>query len=285
MGTFSHNKKRNSGLVYEFLVRNLSRAMIDKDVQTYQRTLGLIRKYYSPGCPMTEERELFDVVRNTRGVSENAARRILGEIQRAALALDSKKINIKKSNLIKEINHGLGQSFWDQNRVPEYRLLATVQMIIDAARSDKKLTESIQNIQLEEALVGYMVSDERKLQPPVQSDNVDQLVMALTAKRFQEKYSRALGVPQKSLLEKFIRYQVTGDDGELVRYMDAERDRIDASLRAATSLKEICDDQIMRDKLTEARAGFVIDDRRSIDDRVEILMNYQHLVEEVESDG
>ena len=127
--TFKHNKKRDTGLVYEFLIRKLSHAMINKNHDATQKTLEITRRYYGDGAPLSEERELFDVIRNARGLSESAARRVLGEIQRAAKEMDVKKIDIKKSNLIKEINYSFGKNFFFDYRIPEYRLLASIQMV------------------------------------------------------------------------------------------------------------------------------------------------------------
>lgn len=283
MGTFNHNKKRNSGLVYEFLVRRLSKAMIEKDDNIYQKTLGIVHKYYLAGAPIAEERELFDVVRNTRGVSENAARRILGEIQRTANRMDVKKIDIKKSNLIKEINHTFGMGFWDEHRIPDYRLLATIQMIIDASRSDQRLTESVQNIQLEEGVVQYMMSTREFSIVSAPKQDIDQLVMAITAKKFQEKYSHSLGDKQKVLLEKFIRFQVTGDDKPLFEHIQNEFKRVENALNKAMSMSEVKDDAVMSEKLNEAYVKFTESGRRTLDEEVERLMLYQTLVEEIES--
>jgi hypothetical protein len=282
MGTFKHNKKRNSGLIYEFLVRHVSKCMIDNDTSGYQKSLIVIRKYFGDGAPLAEERELFDVVRTTRGVTENAARRILGEIQRAANQSDVKKIEIKKSNLIKEINYGFGQNFWDSYRVPEYRLLATIQMVIDAARGKHNLTESVQNIQLEEGLVKYMTSNKEFSSQQQPREDIDQLVMAMTAKKFHEKYSVSLRPNQKVLLEKFMRSQVTGDNMPLANYLHSEMERIVSSMKKARLIKEIIEDQEMLKKLDEALEKFPKECGR---DAVEAVMVYQNLVEELESNG
>jgi len=288
MGTFKHNKKRNSGLIYEFLVRHVSKSMIENDTSDYQKALVVIRKYFGDGTPLCEERELFDVVRTTRGVTENAARRILGEIQRAASQADAKKIEIKKSNLIKEINYGFGQDFWDAYRIPEYRLLATIQMVIDAARGQHNLTESVQNIQLEEGLVKYMTSSKEFAAPQQQKEDIDQLVMAMTAKKFQEKYTKSLSGPQKVLLEKYLRALVTGDQKPLFDVINEQMNKISKSLANARTMKEFIEDPVMVKKLDEAStewssistSGF-----HKLDQTIEEIMLFQNLVEEIESNG
>jgi len=284
MATFKHNKKRNTGLVYEFLVRRLSTSMVDKDKGVYQKTLEILKKYYSEGSVLAEERELFDVVKNTRGVTENAARRILAEVQKQARKTDGKKVDIKKSNLIKDINYAFGQDFFGEHRVPEYRLLASIQMVIDNSRGEPVLTESIANIQLEEGLVQYMTTKgDYSVKPAASKDEVDQLVMRMITKRFEEKYSKSLVGSQKTLLEKFIRYQVTGDVKQLHEYMVVEGKRIFDAMKKASTMKEIIEDKDMNVKLEEARKLFPTDTVIETDKWVEEMMMYQKLVEEINS--
>ena len=285
MGTFKHNKKRNSGLVYEFLVRHLSQAMIDKDSNSYQKTLGFVRKYYGENAPIAEEHELFTVVQNTRGVSENAARRILGEVQRQANTIDNKKLEIKKSNLIKEINYTFGQGFWDSHRIPDYRLLATIQMVIDAARSKQQLTESVQNIQLEEGLVQYMTTTSQYTPPVPPREEIDQLVMAITAKKFQEKYSKSLNSDQQVLLEKYMHFQVDGDENKFREFLHKRKSDMTAALGSYFSNVEFVKDQLMTQKMNEAMTKFNSLPFGVSDEFISEMMLFENLVEEVKSNG
>ena len=291
MATFKHNKKRNTGLVYEFLVRRLSTAMVEKDKAAYQKTLEILKKYYSEGTTLSEERELFDVVKNTRGVTENAARRILIEVQRQAKKMDVKKIDIKKSNLIKDINYTFGQEFFAEHRVPEYRLLASIQMVIDGSRGDAMLSESVAKIQLEEGLIQYMTTKgDYSVRQPAKND-IDTLVMKMMTKRFEEKYSKSLILSQKLLLEKYIRSQVTGDVSQLNNYLFEEAARIGKELQKATTTKEFIEDPEMTKKLEEARSLYLTPEHykgvKSWDPTkeqlIEEVMLYQKLVEEINS--
>jgi hypothetical protein len=286
MGTFKHNKKRNTGLVYEFLVRRLGQSMIEKDKVNYARTLEILRKYYSEGSILAEERELFEVVRNTRGVTESAARRILTEVQKHASAMDRKKIDIKKSNLIKESNYAFGLDFFDQHRIPEYRLLASIQMVVDASQGPGHLNESVSKIQLEEGLVQYMTSKGDYTVKSTNQSEIDTLVMKMIAKRFEEKYSKSLIGTQKVLLEKYIRMQVTGDERLFKDYITSECKRISESLDKASTMREIIEDQTMAAKLSEARQNWDSTQGKSqvLEAVVEDVMLFQKLVGEIESD-
>ncbi len=279
---FKHRKKRNSGLIYEFLVRRLSRAMVDKDKMASQKTLEILRKYFADGTVLAEEREVFEVIRKARGLTEAAARRILAEVQKAVRKMDARKIDIKKSNLIKEINYAFGQGFFNEHRVPEYRLLASIQMMVDACRTGGILTESVAEIQLEEGLVQYMTTKgEYSVRQPTQSD-VDALVMRMVAKRFEEKYSKSLIPSQKVLLEKYMRSQITGDHESLYKIIDGEIKRVKESLERASIMKEVREDPAMMEKLSEVCER--IDKGKSLDETVQDLMLYQKLIEEIESE-
>jgi hypothetical protein len=292
MATFKHNKKRNTGLVYEFLVRRLSTAMVEKDKGAYQKTLEILKKYYSEGTILAEERELFDVVKNTRGVTENAARRILAEVQKQAKKMDVKKIDIKKSNLIKDVNYTFGQEFFGEHRIPEYRLLASIQMVIDGCRGDAMLSESVAKIQLEEGLIQYMTTKgDYSVKQPVSKNDIDALVMKMMTKRFEEKYSKSFSASQKQLLEKYIRAQVTGDQSALNKFLDEETVRIGKVLAAASTMKEVIEDPEMAKKLEEARNMYLMPEHYSgkrsweptKEQLIEEVMLYQKLVEEINS--
>jgi hypothetical protein len=258
--------------------------MIDKDPKTYQTTLTVVRRYYGDNTPMSEEYELFKVIQNTRGVSENYARKILGEVQRQASHQDYRALDIKKSNLIKEVNHSFGQNFWDVHRVPDYRLLATIQMVIDASRSVRPLTESVQNIQLEEGLVGYMATNGEFSHPPPPREEIDNLVMALTAKKFQEKYSKSLNKNQQVLLEKYIRFQVSGDEAKFKEFLRARKSNMTAALNKSFQTSDIQSDKLMKEKMTEAINKFNNLNFGTSDDFVSEMMLFENLIEEVENE-
>lgn len=230
---------------------------------------------------MGEEKELFDVVRNTRGLTEVASRRVLSEVKSVSRKIDLRKLEIKKSNLIKEVNYGFGDLFYD-SRVPDYRLLATIQTFLDTDRTPSRLTESVQLIRMEEVLVHHMMTRAEALPAIENKGEIDRLVMSMVAKRFGEKYNSSLIPAQKNLLEKFIRYQVANDEVPLRLFIEQETKRVREALDAARLMKEITEDPEMVKKLEEARAN--LNSHRDITLAVEDLMLYQKLVEEIQSD-
>lgn len=280
--SFNHNKKRNSGLVYEFIVRRMASQLLDEDKKGYAKTLSLAQRYYSAGAPLAQERELFEAIRKTRGVSEAVARKVMGEVQRRAARLDHKRIEIKKSNLIKEINHSFGKGFYSDHRVPEYRLMASIQMLIDSCRQGGPIMEAVNRIQLEEALVRFMTTTEAP-KAKTGGDRVDGLVAALAAKKFGERYGRAFNPDQKRLLERYTKAQMSGDIQGLSRFILTERDRLRTVVNDARALKEIKEDKVMAERLDEARTRLMNLDIAKTDEAVEEVMLFYKLAEELTS--
>ena len=101
---YSHNKKRNSGLAYEFLVRKMSECLIDRDSASYKRALSIITEFYTPGKPLALEKQMFDTIMSTRGVKWNVARGVLNEVLREAKRLPYRSINGAKNSLIREVH-------------------------------------------------------------------------------------------------------------------------------------------------------------------------------------
>lgn len=284
MASYNHNKKRNTGLVYEFIIRKMASQLLDDDKNGYAKSLQLVKKYYSAGTPLAKERELFEAIRSTRGVSESIARKIMLEVKQCSSKLDKKKIEIKKSNLIKEINHSFGKEFYSSHRIPEYRLLASIQMLIDGCCMPMQINESVMKIQLEEALIEFMTTVTKPKQANFAGDKVDNLVATLAAKKFGERYGDSLNRDQKVLLERYVKSTMADDRVNLGKFMSAEKIRLIDMMSKAYSMKEMKEDKTMASKLIEARQKlFSLDTNCGSDLVVEEFMLFYKLAEELTS--
>lgn len=278
--SFNHNKKRNAALVYEFMVRQMARQMIEKDLAGYRRTYDVARRYFGPTAYLSKELELFDVIRASRGLPEAAARKVLQEVLSHASRLDKRKIEIEKSNLIKEVNYTFGKDFFSKYRVPEYRLLGSLQLLFNSTGSSSLHEKVNMILQMEEAVVRYMTSPVSE-RTDVDRPQVDRLVLELATKSFQKRYGSALSGGQKKLLECYVRSMVTGDTRKLQSMVDEQVPKIAAALDAGRKLKEFREDTVMSQRLDEARAGLKRLSGPVSSETVQELMLYQKLVEEM----
>lgn len=283
--SLKHRKKRNAALVYEFLVRRMASTMVDQDPEAYLQTLQITKRYYATGQPLAEEKALFDAVVQNRGLSEKAAQQVLAEVQRHARSTDQRLLEIKKSNLIKDVNYTLGQDFFDVHRIREYRLLASLQMLIDRYRNtEAPLSEDVERIKLEEGLVTYMTTTEPQ---PVASNQqpVDSFVASLAMKKFEERYSGALNEAQRRTLRGFMNYTMTGDQARFAKEMRGEYERIKNGLKEAFGRREFVEDNVMAERLGEAVRKFKEISDLTSEATVQDVLLYQRLLQEIDSDG
>ena len=100
-----HNKKRNSGLLYELLIRKISRSLVEGDNKSASISKSIVKKYFNAGTELHKEYRLINALVNVPVGSESIATAVLSEAREASKKFDSKALKIEKSNLIREINH------------------------------------------------------------------------------------------------------------------------------------------------------------------------------------
>jgi hypothetical protein len=283
---FKHNKKRNSGLIYEFLVRKMTESLIERDSKSYKQSLGIIKKYFSKGQPLDRERQLFEAITRTRGIKKSVGAGIIQEVITVARKLDHRVINIKKSNVIKDIHRTFGRGLFSSYRLQEYKAFASIQMLINSCNPKATINESVQRVQLADALINYMstvpVADVEKV-------NSDPLVYKIAMQKFNDRYDDSLNESQKRLLKcyaKALASPPSKSERAVRTLLRNEQKRLILDISAESGIKEIIEDKNMSKKLKEAKAMLhEMDLSKSLDKRVEDLLLYCSLVEELKSNG
>ena len=80
-----HNKKRNTALLYEFLIRHVSKCLIESRKAEANKAVGLLKKYYKSG-PLREELDLFDSALQSKVQTAEYASKVLSEQRRSVIA-------------------------------------------------------------------------------------------------------------------------------------------------------------------------------------------------------
>jgi len=285
---FRHNKKRNTGLIYEFLVRKISESLIDNDQKMYKKSIDIIKKYYGEGRPIESEKQLFDAVLLTQGVSSNIAHKIVKEVHSHASKLNYRLIDIKKSNLIREIHKAFGKDFFSEYKINHYRAYASMQLLINSCNPKSTLSESVQRIQLEEALISYMQSSDKvETDDFDEVDEVDDFVCSLAIKKFNDRYRNTLSESQKCILKEYINAisgQLGEDNSTLVSFLEKEKGKIKKVLVESIGFVDISSDEKMVSKLEDATVILEnMDFSSPTSKHIEEMMLFCKLVEEIKS--
>lgn len=280
--TNRHQKKRNSLLVYEFLVRTISKSLIDDDKKKSAAALKILRRHFKQGTELYKEFRLMNALIKTTVSSEHVASSILKEAKTAALGLNEKLLDKEKSILIRNINHVINdENFYDQH-VNEYRTYATVQMLLNEWRSQKK--DIYKTGQYEDQVTKYLLSEKSNTDDSVISEDsagTARLLMKVMTKKLNEKYNGVLNEQQKSLIKAYA-YSTASDDQTSIK-MKLQEIKKSLSDLIAVSLDNL-DNEFVRAKLVETKDVLGGETLEAVDDAtVTRFMLYSRLKDELES--
>ena len=231
-----HNKKRNTAFLYEALVREIAKSVINKQPQRNNFIVSLVKGHFTQGTELAKELELYKSLSETNNLDPQTAEKIIQEAKRVHDKVDKKKLFIEQSRLISKINKNLSKGVFS-NFVPNYKSLATISQIFndDTSIKDKVL--------LEKLLLEKLTSTENSNhQAPTTN-----LVYRTFIKKFNEAYGESLLEEQKTLLQRYV--TSFSDNGiQLKIFLNEELGRLKKLVERSTRQEEVQADSDMIEK-------------------------------------
>lgn len=279
----SHNKKRNVGLLYEFLIKVISQSLVDGDKQRSTAALNVIKRYFKPGTELYREFRLINSLVRTTVSSESIAASIIQEAKVAARTHNIKQLDKEKSILISTINKSIkDDNFYDQH-VNEYKIFATIHSLLNDWRSDDKNLG--RQAQYEDQLLRWLTTDKSSLTETStsisnESPGTARLLMKVMMKKLNEKYAGVLNDEQKGIIRAYA-FSTANDNPESIRLKLSEiRTRLNEEI--AQFMQSNAGDEYVDKKLEEALTRLNNEDLTVIDDAaVTRFMLYTKLSEEL----
>lgn len=280
MQKLRHNKKRNLGLAYEFLTREVSSALVAGDRGRAAQAMAVIDRHLAPGRELHEELSLHRKIMETRGVSERLAKRLVDELRAAGIRLSGRgnRRESAKSALIHEMNKTFGKDVFDRYRIADYTAHASINILM--SRGVGSLDEGADAVRVEEHLIEFLTS---KPEAPTKFDRDASLYAYKTALGlFEQEFGRELSDDQAALLREYVRVSLGGNPAPFNRTFEKQRRELRESLRGHRTDEAFKADGDMATRLDEAIAGLDALDP-SKEESVERLMLYHNLKKEIES--
>jgi len=230
-----HNKKRNTAFLYETLVREIAKSVINKQPERNNFIVSLIKEYFIKNTELSKELELYKTLNETNELDSSTAEKLIQESKKAHHKIDKKKLFIEQSRLISKINRNLSKQTFT-NFVPNYRSLATISQIFNDDVSVKN------KVLLEKELIKKMISS-KDSNPDIKVPNTN-LIYKTFIKKFNETYGESLLEEQKSLLQNYI---TSFDDNgiQLKLFLNEELGRLRKIVKESIKLEEIFSDSEM----------------------------------------
>ena len=232
-----HNKKRNTAFLYEALVREIAKSVINKQSQRNNFIIFLVKEHFSQGTELAKELELYKSLSETNDLDSHTAEKLIQEAKRVHDKVNKKKLFIEQSRLISKINRNLSKDVFS-NFVPNYKSLATISQIFNDDISVKN------KVLLERELLKKLTSTEASNHKQTPATN---LVYRTFIKKFNEAYGGTLLEEQKKLLQKYV--TSFNDNGiQLKLFLNEELGRLKKLVEKSLRQEEINEDSEMIEK-------------------------------------
>jgi hypothetical protein len=278
MGLIKHNKFRNTGILFELLVRQIT---ADTMSQKDSKAISLIKKFFV-NTELAKENKLYQSISKAHNLSEAKAESIISTILEINKTLDREKLSKEKYNLIKEIKNNFNLDNFFKAKISNYKLLSSTYTLLEANLSPLSNLEIVINSKLN-ILESIIHSSSNPEIIPIISEfeQMDRgtraLVYKLMLEKFNAKYNN-LSSTQKNILKEYITQ--AADTTKLRNFINNQFKVLKKSL--SESVNKI-DDKTIQIKLKETinLINNITSSKTLKDDHVIALLQYQELNEEI----
>ena len=266
-----HNKKRNTAFIYEVLIRELTKAMMENDSKKKAKIIKLVRENFRTRTLLAKDLEAYRAILETRDVDRRTAEKMIFEARTQKSSINHRQLFEEQTNLIDKINKDISPTAFS-NFVPNYKDLATVFQIFNPKIKTKN------RVLLENQMVQRMVTaeeQEKELMKPI-----DNLTYKTFVKKFNEKYATSLLEGQKRLLNYYVTSFV--DNGvELKVFLNEEIPRLKEAVQKSLEIQEVSADSDMTQKTHRVIEILEGTKKRDVDNKfIHDILKIQNLVEE-----
>lgn len=255
MKKLKHSKFRNSGILFELLVRQVTADILDGSADS--KANSILRKYFSESTELGKENRLYRLVLEEKAKDSSQADRLLEMVIRSRKKLDEKALTTQKYNLISEIRGNYPIDDFLKGAIGNYKLLASIYKIFEEAvhspDCDPREIFQARNY-IAESMVSprtptKLLSEEEKKDSLAvyqqQNEEVRLLAYKLLIDSFNEKYKN-LNDKQKVLIREYINN--ISNTNSLRQYINQE---IPVVRTEIMELKTKIDNEVIRIKLEE----------------------------------
>ena len=202
MSKFRHSKLRNAGLLFEFLLRQVTVDVLNKKKES--SAIKIIKKQFNEHTEIGKELTLYNLIVSKKFKSDKKADFFLSEVLRQRTKLNNSILRREKYNIIKSIKEHYDINKLFSSKVPNYKVYASVY----------KLFEGLNELSADEKTESYFIILEnittmntKKTDIFIHEEMKDKDLRILSYKalleKFNKKYSNLSDV-QKNILKEYI---------------------------------------------------------------------------------
>jgi hypothetical protein len=241
-----HNKLRNTGLLFELLVRQITSDTLNN---RESKAVDILKNNFNNNA-IAKEYKIYKALLTNKNLSEAKANIVIESAIQAHKKLNKSLLSSQKYKLISQIKENYDIEEFFKSKIDNYKTLASVYMLFEMYQSDSidpqnevKFKFSI----MEDICAGIK---EAKKDPVLEEyESFDKgtkaLVYKLMVQKFNEKYSE-FNTSQKRLLKEYINSITTPETFK--EYVNEELNKLKTNL---TTLSKKVNDEVRKIKIQE----------------------------------
>ena len=277
-----HSKYRNTGLIYELLVKQIASDVLESKESD---AIQILKKYYSGKTTLAKEYKLYEFVVKNNSVSQSKAETIISTITEVSRKFNQKILKEQKYALISEIKSKYNIDEFFTVDVRDYKALASLYCLLEA-QNNSNLVDPSFLINNKTTLLEHLTSKKQN-EEDVKDSLIEQygkydkdlklLTFKILLEKFNEKYANLLP-EQKYILKEFI--TSVNSSKKLFTLVNKELSKISEEVK---KLGDKVTDDIIKIKLDEVSKSIqpLKSTDKVNDTHLVNLMQYYELVNEL----
>lgn len=275
MAVVKHSKYKNTGLLFELLVRQITTDTLDN---TNSPAIKTLKKYFV-NTELGKEYKIYEQLGNFKNLSETKSELVISSLLEAASKLDRAQIKKQRYNLIKEIKKSYDVEKFFKAKVNNYKIYAALNNLIE--------NQSSKNITPEDTINNKMTLLEHLVKEPVKTKqdtlmeeyveypkDIKILTHRIMLEKFNEKYD-SFSSDQKNILKEVV--TSIDNTSKLRDYYNTKVEEIKKDI--VSKISEI-EDKVLIIKLQEVikYANPISKTKRVSNDDIVNLLQYSELL-------
>ena len=207
LGTIKHSKYKNTGILFELLVRQITADTLSGNKSV---AVDLLKKYFVKS-ELGKEYKLFETLLKASKLSEGKANLLIETLIETSKKLNKGVLRREKYNLIKELKQHYNLEDLFKTKLPSYKTQAAFSVLMEMYNTTE-LIDPNQIVQHKVTLLEHLTTkavDNTKVQADVLEEfktydkDLRILTYRLLLEKFNGKYA-SLNTNQKQILEQYI---------------------------------------------------------------------------------
>lgn len=286
MKKIKHSKFRNTGFLFELLLRQITSEIIASNKSKAEK---ILQEFFNSKRELSKELKLYQYLINEKYNSEAKAEKFIDTVCEARKKLDEGKLLKEKYNLIKVIRENYNIDELVKSSVSNYKVLASIYKIFESVIGTESYdpTDIVSSrFTIAEGIVNKpIVNKSGKINDKVlehfskQDETVRSLTYKLLIESFNKKY-KDLSTEQKRLLREYINGMTNASTFNT--YISEEVNSLSKNLK---TIGDKISDKVTKIKLNETIGQLkkIKSAKRVKEEHLSALMMTYELVKEIKS--